>query len=204
MGGQAGLRLRRAYWRRRLRHLGEDVLIGTNVRIYHPEYVSIGDGTWIDDNVIIRAGPFVAGGRNVEHRENPSYPGEAGEVHIGAQCHIAPFTILQGHGGLWIGDACGVATGSQMYSVSHHYRVRGGPEGAVYKLTSQAPAHEQSLLYGPVFMGDCSTMALQCIMLPGSSLGARSLISPMSMLSGALPEDSLGAGNPAQVVRSLR
>ena len=57
MPGAVGDRLRRAYYRRRLLHLGKDVRIDVGVQIVHPEHVSIGDRVWIDKYAVLLAGP---------------------------------------------------------------------------------------------------------------------------------------------------
>lgn len=202
--GRTGVLLRRAYWRRRLRHLGRNVVIGTNVVIRNPGSISIGDDSWIDDNVILIAGPLVAGERHVEWKTTERFAGEPGHLHIGAGCHIAPFVVLQGHGGVWIGDASSVATGSQVYSLSHHYRVKGDTSGTVYRYSPRVPGREQSLICAPVHVGDDAAITLQCILLPGASVGDRTWLTPMSVLSGTLPDDVIASGNPAAVVRAIR
>ena len=51
-------RLRREYYRKTLKAMGENVSIGANVKIVNPQYISIGDGVTICDGVtLIARGP---------------------------------------------------------------------------------------------------------------------------------------------------
>ena len=54
--GKYGNSWRYNYWKKRLHHLGKDVVIETNVYFENPSFISIGDNVWIDKNVVITAG----------------------------------------------------------------------------------------------------------------------------------------------------
>jgi len=120
--GPLGTRLRYLYWKRRLRSLAKNVHFGVGVRIYAPEWVSIGEHCWIDDYAILLAGPVRDEGRLVYRKQNPYFGFQEGEIVIGKQVHIAPFVQIQGHGGVLIGDGLTIAAGAKIYSLSHHYR----------------------------------------------------------------------------------
>lgn len=201
--GDFGAKLRDSYYRPRLKHLGQGVLLDVGVQISQPELVSIGDHTWIDKYVIILAGPAGHGERKMARKENPSFTGAAGEVLIGRDCHIAPFSILVGHGGISIGNSCGVASGSRLYSLSHHYRNPLDPSDRfMYSFTPMVPECEQALYVGPVVMEDNTCLALNSSMLPGSTIGRNSWVGVSSVVLEAIPADSIAAGNPAKLVKS--
>src|SRR5262245_55050255 len=101
--GAVGHALRYRYYKRRLKHLGAGTIIDVGVQIQHPEYVSIGDNTWIDTHVILLAGP-PGGDRETVSKPNPNFVLPPGHLHIGNNVHIGPFCIISGMAGVSIGN----------------------------------------------------------------------------------------------------
>src|SRR5688572_21057854 len=125
--GSAGVVLRRAFWRRRLRYMGKRVRIDVGVYLQNPAYISIDDNCWIDRNVMIMAGPDESPREKIV-RANERFTGEPGTVHIGKNAHISVGCLISGiGGGVHIADDCGIAAGSKIYSFSHHYRSNRDP-----------------------------------------------------------------------------
>lgn len=202
--GPQGRAARSLYWAARMRHVGRKVTFGIGVQVVNPEFVSIGDNTWIDDYVILLAGP--PGERAaLTHKPNAAYTGAAGELRIGRNCHIAPHVVIQAHGGVWIGDGCGVASGARIYSLSHHYRNSRDPADArVYKFSPRVPAEEQALIASPTVMEDATAVALNSILLPGATLREGAWLGVLSATSGEVPANTVASGNPAKVVKAIR
>lgn len=201
--GGLGHRIRYLYYSLRLRHIGTNVTIGVGVRISNPEFVSIGSNTWIDDYVIILAGPPQSGKRILRYKPNPAYSHGEGEVTIGDNCHVALFVVLQGHGGISIGKNCGIASGSLLYSLSHHYRNPNDPcDRFVYKFTPMVPENEQALITSPVVMEDNTAIGLNSVLLPGAIIRARSWIGANSLVEGEIPSNVIASGVPAKVMRN--
>jgi galactoside O-acetyltransferase len=198
-----GTRLRYLYWKRRLRFLGKDVRFGVGVRIYSPEWVRIGDHCWIDDYVIIVAGPPADNGRFVCRKQNPHFEFQEGEVVIGERVHIAPFVQLQGHGGLFIGNCLTIAAGAKVYTLSHHYRDLTGSAdpGTVWKFVGLVPAEEQALICAPVVIQDNAAVGLNSVVFPGSTIGHNSWLGAMSLLQGELPPGMIASGVPATIIK---
>src|SRR5262245_49872251 len=83
----------------RLKYLGKGAIVGKAVRIRHPEQVSIGDGTIIDDFTYI-----------------------SGSVEIGCFSHIGPqCTISGGLGKLVVGNYVGISSGCSIHLASSEY-----------------------------------------------------------------------------------
>lgn len=200
LSGPLGWRARTWYWRCRVRSCGQGVNFGVGVRIYNPEYVAIGDNCWIDDYVIILAGPPIEGQRHVAYKSNEQYTGELGEVRIGDRVHIAPFVLLSGHGGLDVGSDTTVASGAKVFSFSHHYssKERSDSPEAPFCFSSRAPEHRQALICAPVVIGQASAVGLNAVVLPGSSIGSGSWLSVGATALGDYPAGqiiiSAGAG----------
>jgi galactoside O-acetyltransferase len=201
--GPLGTRLRYIYWKCRLASLGEKVRFGVGVRIYSPSWVHIGDYCWIDDYVIIIAGPLHEDGRLVYRKQNSHFRYKEGEVVIGERVHIAPFVLLQGHGGLQIGNCLTIASGSKIYSLSHHYRdLTGlGPPDMVWKFVGLVPPEQQALICSPVVIGDNAAVGLNSVVLPGSTIGQNAWLGVQSFLCGDIPQNAIAIGNPAKVIK---
>lgn len=199
--GGVGNRLRYMFYRQRLHHLGRNVIIDVGVQMIGTEFISIGDNTWIDKYVILLAGK-PRPGRTTYYKENPAFSGTVGELWIGKNCHIAPHSLISGHGGMWLGDNLTVASGSRLYSFSHHYRnlaVRDDPRRD-YLFTSRAPDADQAMISGPVVMEDNSALGLNSVILPGVTIGKGSWVGAMSLVSSNIPSGVIAAGNPARVM----
>jgi acetyltransferase-like isoleucine patch superfamily enzyme len=200
--GVLGQRLRYAYYKKRLKYLGRGVTIDDGVFILNPSYVSIGDGSWIDKNVILAGAPPTRGRRKFHLKPNRNYSGEAGELGIGKGCHIAPFSFIQAHGGVSIGNYVGIASGSKLYSLSHHYKSLDDEDNVLYKFSPRAPDLEQSLIIGPIVMEDNSALGLNSIVLPGATIGKNSWVGVNSSVLQDIPPNSIAGGNPATVLKA--
>lgn len=200
--GSVGRRMRYIYYQRRLKHIGSNVYIDVGVRILNPKYVSIGNNTWIDNYVVIIAGPVEHGAFALRRIDNPSFRHAEGEVVIGSNCHIALFAVLQGHGGVHIGDDSTVASGCLLYSLSHHYRgFAQNQKNIAYKFSSMSPPDEQSLIIGPVVMERNTALGLNSVMLPGATIQEGSWVGVGSVIHDTIPAFHIASGNPAQVIK---
>ena len=197
--GEIGRRLRYRYWKKRLRYLGRDVLIDVGVYFQRPEYISIGDNSWLDRHVIILAGPSKAN-RAKKEISNLSFQYEVGEVVIGSQVHIAPNVILSGIGGLSIGDACGIGANSKLYSLSHHYDALDGTKDKMIYFSPMVPADHQYLIEGSISIANNVGLGANCFILPGTALAENSFVKLGSVVRGDFTPNSLIAGNPARRV----
>lgn len=200
--GSVGRRLRAIYWKQRLGAMGKNCVIDVGVSIHNPEYVFLGDNVWLDSYTQLIAGPPTHPER-VKLKTTPGYRGRPGEIHIGSNTHVAPFCVLQGHGGIWIGRDSGIAAHSVIYSLSHHYR-SGMDTGLpayerMMKFTPMAPKEQQALIAAPVVIEDATAVGLNSVILPGSVIGRYSWIGAGSLVRGTIPPGVIAAGNPAQI-----
>lgn len=202
--GSVGRRLRAIYWRQRLGSMGKGCVIDVGVSILNPEHVFLGDNVWLDSYVQLLAGPPSAPQR-VKTKTTLGYPGREGEIHIGRNTHIAPFCVLQGHGGIWIGRDSGIASHSVVYSLSHHYRsgitTEMPPYERVMKFTPMVPKDEQALIAAPVVIEEATAVGLGSIVLPGSTIGRYSWVGAGSLVQGDIPSGVIASGHPARVVK---
>ncbi|MFW6027831.1 MAG: acyltransferase [bacterium] len=198
--GVPGEALRYRHWRKRLRSLGRNVRFGVGVKLQKPEYISIAGNCWIDDYVIILAGPD-SSEREKIRIQNPSFEGEAGTVRIGRNVHLAPFTIISGlSAGVAIGDDCTLSAGCRVYAFSHHYR--SGRDGSNRNIAfgSMVPPERQCMIEGPVTIGDNTGVALNSVILPGVRIPEDCFVAVGAVVKPARFEpNSILEGNPAKM-----
>ena len=105
-----------------------------------------------------------------------------GEVEVGRDTWIGPNVILDGSGGLKIGDHCSISAGVQIYT--HHTVARSTSLGA-------APVEQ-----APTVIGDGVYLGPNSVIQMGVTVGARSVVGAMSFLNRDLPPESQYYGTP--------
>src|ERR1700756_2721437 len=96
-----------------------------------------------------------------------------GDVRVGKHCWIGPNVILDGQGGLTIGDHCDISAGAQIYT--HHTVVR--------CLSGGVAAVEQA----PVKIGSRVYIGPQCVIEKGVTIGDGVVIGAMSLGKRDIP-----------------
>jgi len=108
-----------------------------------------------------------------------------GDVKVGKNTWIGPNVILDGSGGLEIGDNCSIDAGAQIYT---HDSVRWALSGGTSEL-ERAPTKIGS----NVFIGPNS------VITKGVTIGDRVVIGALSLVNSDIPSDSKAFGQPARV-----
>lgn len=130
---------------------------GENAREY-----GFGDGTTCYDNVLI-----------------------LGDVKVGCHTWIGPNVILDGQGGLEIGDHCAISAGVHIYT---HHTVRKSVQLGAAKMEMQ-----------PTRIGDGVYIGPNSIIQMGVSIGAKAVIGAMSFVNRDIPAGAKAWGCPARV-----
>lgn len=198
--GPLGYRLRLMYWRKRVSSMGSSVKIERFVQIKGAEYISIGDNAWIDQGVVILAGPDRSE-RHGDRKDNPAFQGRPGTLHIGSQTHIAPYVVISAIGGVHIGKGCGIAAGCRVYSFSHHYRSEVDPTDHNFFFTPLVGESQQFMIDSPVVIEDNVGVAVNSVILPGVTIGGDSFVAAGAVVGKSFEENSLVVGNPATRLR---
>jgi serine acetyltransferase len=109
-----------------------------------------------------------------------------GQVAVGPRTWVGPFTLLDGSGGLTIGENCSISAGVHLYS---HDTVQ-------WALTNGAADTVRS----PTTVGDCCFIGPNAIVVQGVTVGNRCVIGAQSFVDRDLPDFSIAIGAPARVV----
>jgi acetyltransferase-like isoleucine patch superfamily enzyme len=107
-----------------------------------------------------------------------------GNVEVGRHCWIGPNVILDGQGGLTIGDYCDISAGTQIYT--HHTVARCLSGGAV-------PVEK-----APVTIGSRVYIGPQSIIEKGVTIGDGVVIGAMSLVNRDIPDGARAWGIPAR------
>lgn len=110
-----------------------------------------------------------------------------GNVKIGKNTWIGPFTILDGTGGLEIGDNCSISAGVQIYT---HDSVK-------KSLTGGAVQPERS----PVCIGNNCYIGPNAIISKGITIGDGCIIGANSFVNHDIPNGEKAWGTPARIIR---
>ena len=122
-----------------------------------------------------------------------------GELYIGDNVHIAPFCIIQAHGGVFIGNNSGLSSGVKIYSFSN---VPTNPYDPSDQVLFTTMCHRSAYLVGSVVLDDNVGIALNSIILPGVHIEKDSFVAPMSLVINSFEKNSYITGYPAKRIKN--
>lgn len=112
-----------------------------------------------------------------------------GQVRVGRNTWVGPFTILDGSGGLEIGDDCAISAGVQIYTHDSIGRV--------------VESGSQTVNRAPVKIGHRCYLGPNCVVSRGVVIGDGCIIGANSLVNRDLPPGVKAWGTPARVVAEL-
>ena len=113
-----------------------------------------------------------------------------GDVKVGRNTWIGPFTVLDGSGGLEIGNNCNIASGAQIYS-----------HETVFWVLS---AGRMEYTRAKTTIGDCCYIGPNTIVYKGVKIGNHSLIGANSLVNSDLDDYSIAAGSPCKIIGKVK
>ena len=117
----------------------------------------------------------------------------AGPLRIGAGTQLAPFCFITSHtGGLEIGRDCMIGPSATITANGYRYD------------SLEVPIRHQEQTSSGIRIGDDVWIAAGAVILDGADIGSGSIISPNSVVSGRIPENSVVQGSPAKVIFTRR
>ena len=112
-----------------------------------------------------------------------------GDVKIGKNCYMGPYTILEGVGGLEIGDFCSVGAGSQIYTHNTIERTLSG--------------HKKELVRSQTKIGDNCYIGPNSIITMGVTLGKSVLVGANTTINFNVEDFKIVSGNPAKIIGEI-
>ena len=113
-----------------------------------------------------------------------------GDVKVGKNTWIGPFVILDGSGGLTIGEHCSISSGVQIYSHdSINWAITGGSSTIEYAKTQ---------------IGDNCYIGPNTIISKGVSIGDRCIIGSNSLVLSNIPSNSKAVGSPVRIISNTK
>jgi acetyltransferase-like isoleucine patch superfamily enzyme len=109
-----------------------------------------------------------------------------GDVSIGKNCWIGMFTILDGSGGLKIGNSCTISAGVHIYS---HDNVKATLSGNTFPIERTS-----------VSIGDNCYVGPHSIVAKGVTLGNSIVVAAHSFVNKSFPDNAIIAGVPAKQI----
>ena len=155
---------------------------------YQIDYtVKLGKNTRIENSM----GGFVKIGYNTELMDGVLLLTYGGNITIGNQCSINPYSIIYGHGNTYIGNQVLIAGHCMIIPANHIFN------------SKSTPIIKQGLTKKGIHIEDNVWIGHGCSILDGVKIGEGSVIAAGSVVTSSIPKNSLVAGVPAQVIRVI-
>jgi len=110
-----------------------------------------------------------------------------GEPAIGAGTWIGAFTVIDGSGGLTIGEGCDVSSGVHIYT---HSSAKRCVSGRAYPIVDRAP----------VTIGNRVFIGANAVINMGVTIGDEAVIAAGAVVTRDVPPRTVVAGVPARVI----
>ena len=186
--------IRLDYYKDILKHVGENVKIGANVKFLNPQLISIGDNVSIGNDCTINAreGTHVTidNGVILCERVYLDTQCEGGYIEIGASAYLGTGTTIHGHRGLEIGDHALIAQNVTITPYSHIF------DNPKANIISQGGHMKKVVIGRDSYIG----MGV-CVMYSGD-IGEGSVIGAGSVVVKPIPKYSVAVGCPAKVIKN--
>lgn len=119
---------------------------------------------------------------------------EAGPLHIGRNVEISNFCVITSHtAGTYIGDD--TLIGPNVSIIGNNYR---------YDQLDVPIRLQEKISPKGIRIGNNVWIGAGCTILDGADIGLGTIVTPNSVVSGKLPENSIAQGNPAKVIFTRR
>ena len=124
----------------------------------------------------------------------------AEKILMGDNVFIGHYSILDGTGGLEIGEGCQIAAWNGLYTHSSHVAIR--LYGKHYHEVKEAD--KQGFNIAPIKLGKYVFVGANAIIFPGVTVGDGAFIKAGAIVSKDIADFEIVAGNPAKVVGDTR
>jgi len=172
--------------------IGSNCLIGKNVRFSVPKNIFLGNGVKIGEGCIIDARTLrskIKIGDNVQLSRYTAVKAAEGDVEIGENVIVGPFSVLEGWGGLEIGKNAMISYHVVIMSIMYEF------EDCSY------PINQHPAKIGKITLGEDSWLGAHVVVLPGIEIGKGTVVGAGAVVTRNIPEYCVAVGVPAEVIR---
>ncbi|MCP2605213.1 acyltransferase [Candidatus Aminicenantes bacterium AH-873-B07] len=193
--GALGFFLRKIFYPLLFKKVGKGVVFGRNITIRHPHKISIGNNTFIDDNVVLDAkgeeNEGIIIGNNAYIGRNVILSCKEGSIYINDYCNISANCSLLSETKISLGKYCFLA--------GHCYLVAGGNHS--FEDVSKPIMFQPSISKGGIKIEEDVWLGASVTVLDGVSIGRGSVVGAGAVVINSLPEYSISVGVPAKQIR---
>ncbi len=150
-------------------------------------------GTMIDSGCRVQRGAArgqsgrIAAGPRLHCSQGVILDAHGGSIVLGSQVYLGPYTVIYGHGGVEIGDACLIAMHCRIVSSNH----------AVPPFSTDVRSQPDVLL--PTKIGRDVWLGAGVTVLGGITIGDGSIVGAGAVVTNDLPAGSIAHGVPATI-----
>jgi acetyltransferase-like isoleucine patch superfamily enzyme len=172
------------YLRGEFKHIGANAHIERRVGVMNPQCISIGN------NFTARSGAMI---RAFTSWEDKTF---TPEFLIGDGVHLAIDCTINCTHRIEIGNNCGLGVGSKVMDHMH-----GHPEFQ----DLEVPLMKRALTSrGAVKINDNVMIGAGVVIMPGVEIGENSIVGSNSVVTKSIPPNSIAAGVPAKVIKTIQ
>ncbi len=116
-------------------------------------------------------------------------------IKLGEDVWVGYFTLIDGSGGLEIGNKVSISSGVHIYTHdSSNYRLYN---------TEKDPVNGSHIDRAPVKIGNNVQIGANSVILKGVTIGNNVIIGALSLVNKDIPDNCIAVGNPCKVVKQL-
>lgn len=172
-------------YKRRLKHVGKNVILGKGISIPNPSKVSIGDNTKLSSNCILMA---INKYLDDEYFNNTIYIGN--DVYFSSNVFVSCINRIVISDGVLVGNNCYISDNSH---------------GNMSKLElSITPYRRHLFSKGTVYIGKNVWLGRNVCIMPNVKIGDYAIIGANAVVTHDIPSYSIAAGVPAKVIRMIK
>jgi len=154
-----------------------------------PQYISIGDNTFFDDNIYLTAWD------SYQYKENNVLKTQYLKpyISIGTGCNFGVYNHITAINQIIIGNNC--LTGKWVTITDNSHGLTD------FETLQIAPIYRKVYSKGSVIIGDNVWIGDKATILPGVKIGDGAIIAANSVVTKDVPSYSVVAGNPARIIK---
>lgn len=151
-----------------------------------------------------------AHGLKVLNYYNYTHVQELRKAQLGSDLRISPTVSLSNAQNIVIGDRARIGAGTSLWAGPGEGRIVIGPDAlfapnvmltaASYRFNDGHPVTEQPMKEADIVLGRDVWIGYGAVLLPGTTVGDGAIIGANTLVRGAVPENAIMAGNPAQQI----